>query len=713
VIGLAYTRAPGVVDSLNIQDHLARSAGTLSETHTIGQTFVARAARLSAIQVCWIVSDDFAFASASSITFHLRAHVNATDDLATIALPLEQIRHNGCTTFRFPPQVDSREREYYFFLDVLHAEITRGTLSVWASDEDRLPDGTAYYDHTPHRYDLAFRAYTDPDVLATLATCLKIFARRFSLLSVVGLLGALPCLALVLFAPRHVSAARLAFASGLGWAVAAVVLGQFHTVIVAPLVALFITGALAQCPTSPAPHCSTPHARGEIALLAVLALLAFALSLAQFADLPAPLWVDSYQHAADIQSILNHYHAPRDRIYHFGFHSIVAWIVRLTHASIPAAMIAVGQLVIVQMGLSFFALGERLTRSAMVGFACAICVWFLTPTPMYFLTWGRYPLLLGTAILPIALIAAMDWLDAPRLDARASVLVVVTLMGLGSAHLRLLAFYVLFVTMYCLWRGASVRRYATLALGLIALGIGWGAMALSQQESARNLTTMLAFWSGIDLTTALEVMRSHYGVVVGILAALGLGSAIAQRRAHTLFIVAWFSVLMLCAALFTFVGSPLLEVPFVVLMGFVPAAFLVGEFATRVLSHARGVGLMVAIVVSVLGAREMLTIFNPLTILFTRADERAMQWIADNTHHEARFLVNTFEWYPGTFMPTDGGAWIPYFARRAIVTSPTQPFTHVYLGRRAGILRARDFADPTRYVLVYAQEGVSIWEVKK
>ncbi len=447
-------------------------------------------------------------------------------------------------------------------------------------------------------------------------------------------------------------------------------------------------------------------------VLALFALLALTVGILQFADLPAPLWVDSYRHAADIHHILTHGHAPPAQVYHFGFHHLVVWLVQLADTAIPAAMILAGQFIVVQIGLSFFAFGARWTQSRVVGFASALGVWFLTPTPMYFLTWGRYPLLLGIAILPIALIAALDWLDAPRDDARALFIALVTLAGLASAHLRLLAFYVLFVMLYSIWRGIPARRLMALALPLLVLGIVGSARWLSQPNGTHNVLAALTFWSGIELTTAFRILTSHYGVMAWCLAMGGLGLAILQRNASLCAIVAWFGTLTVGAMLFTAIGVPLVEIPFVLLMGFFPAALLMGNLAHWAFSKARWLVSLVGIVIALLGAREMLTIFNPITILFTRADARAMQWIVTHTPPDARFLVNTFEWYPHTFVPTDGGAWIPYFTRRAIVTDPASPFTHVYLGQRQGIWHASDFADPTRYVLMYAQDGVMIWQVK-
>jgi len=178
----------------------------------------------------------------------------------------------------------------------------------------------------------------------------------------------------------------------------------------------------------------------------------------------------------------------------------------------------------------------------------------------------------------------------------------------------------------------------------------------------------------------------------------------------------------------------MLDVPFVVLLGFFPAALLVGELA-RVLyrqtckvfgNFGSLAWVSVGLLVSLLGAREMLSIVNPTTILFTRADERAMAWIQANTPSDARFLVNSFAWLPSTYIPADGGSWIPYTTHRAIVFPENsivpdalaqwidaQHIAYIYLGRRAGVLYARDFADaPERYTLVYEGEGVRIWRVR-
>lgn len=761
---LAQTGAPGVVDPLNVQDNLASPAGHLNEAHTLGQTLLVHSPRLSAIQVCWIASDDFSFAPGSRVTFHLRSRVDDSADRVTVALPLDQVRHNQCSAFRFSPQSDSSGRAYYFFLDAASAESTRGWFSVWASADDVLPEERAYYDDIPADYDLVFRTYSAPDFFAAFDTFREIFARQLPILLIAALMCALPGLALLAtaagrpptainFHPNFGERKRIgnfpetfALIGGLGFAAlsaASLALLWFQLSVAWIIGAIIIAGGMILAivrgkiiigvfdsdekrttkdeirrPSFILRHSKSADRNLQtLAILAALALLALAVGLVQFAELPAPLWVDSYSHAADIQNLLTQGRVPLNKIYHFGFHGIVALLIQTSGISIPAAIILIGQLIVVQIGLSFFAFGKRWTGSDVVGLASAICVWFLAPTPMYFLTWGRYPLLLGVALLPIAFICAMDWIDAPRFDVRAFSLVVVTLAGLAFAHLRLLAFYVVFLAIYCAWQRAHARRLAWLVLIGAPIGILWLAMLLSQPDGARNLSAQIAFWSGIDLATAFEILQSHHGSIAWTLAALGLVVVFARRNARALIVVAWFGALLALAGLLTLIGAPLLEVPFVVLMGFFSAALLIGELAQVAFTQARRIGLLVGVCVSLLGAREMLTIVNPATILFTRADEKAMTWIAANTPEDARVRVNTFAWYPGVHVPSDGGAWIPYFTHRAIVMPNNAPdaqaYTHIYLGRRAGILRARDFADVARYEVVYEEAGVKIFRCRR
>lgn len=136
-------------------------------------------------------------------------------------------------------------------------------------------------------------------------------------------------------------------------------------------------------------------------------------------------------------------------------------------------------------------------------------------------------------------------------------------------------------------------------------------------------------------------------------------------------------------------------------------------------------------------------------VLATAADREAIEWIAENTRREARFLTNAQPWLAAADMGSDAGWWILPLTGRQVSTPPVvftygpadyqqlvrattgtvinyQPgteqaiydlivrrgITHIYLGSRGGPLSAELFADRTRFELIYEQEEVRIYRVR-
>ncbi len=733
---LVFAGTAAVVEPASVQDHAAIPAGALTRGQTRGQTFVFRAPRLSAIQVRWAVADDFAFAPQSRVTFHLRAPASAFD-LATVSLPLDQIRHNDFATFEFTPIPDSQDRAYSFFLDAEQAEITRGWFSVWASDADALPDGALTINGEPAGNDLVMRAYFAPDGALAWAALRDTLGREPLAAGITVLIWLVPGLALLWLAGdlgKHPLGETVARASGLSLAAlsaASLVTLGWGSGAYLGLLALSGGALILRARARPAPVNRVRATAPDWVLLA-LATLALAISFIQLWNLPAPLWVDSPTHAAYIKTFLDSGRLPLASIYHLGYHSIVALLVQLSGASIPQAMILVGQLLVTQTGLTTFLLCQRLTGSAVAGVISASVIWFLCPTPTYFVTWGRYPLLLGAALLPLALLAASEWIESPRFNARAFFFAALTFVGLAFAHIRLVAFYAVFVALdfgFASWR---VRRGATFArrvfgLAGIALLVGaiWLGVLFGNQISVEAILAFNAGAPQIDLATALAVMRSYWGDWVAALAAIGGGVALIRKSASGWRLLIGSALLggIACGA------SEWIAPSFLVLMAFLPMAIWIGDLASR-LTFKRAI-LVLGVLVSLAGAREMLTIVNPATILYTRADAAAADWLARNTPGEARVLVNSFLWYGASYLPADGGGWLPYTAQRAIefldaTSAPAQVdadalapwlaargITHIYLGQRAGILRVENFArQPERYTLVYDRAGIKIFRVR-
>ncbi len=743
----AWTGYSDAVDLRNIQEDAAVAAGALT-SERIGQTFVAHQSRLHALEVRWIVPADFRPTAESRVTLHLRRSAGDDEDLATAVVPLADLGNNQFTKFVFPALQDSNERSFYFFFELEPAGVERGFLSLWASGQDAYPDGQMNVNERPVDRDLVFRAYYEPSVPMLLGTLIERLEEYGWGLVLALLLLLIPG---ILLAPLdHTFAAPLVLGTGLAALSALSLLLLFfridHPFALALIAALVLAGAALRWRSF-----RRARAPGQLAsslLWLVPAVLSLGVGLLQVRDLTVPLWVDSFTHARWIDILLSNGQLPASNFYHLGYHAVTALLARLAGLEIPQAMLLMGPLLITQAGSSVLLLSRRLTGSLVAGLASAICIWFLSPTPSYFTTWGRYPLLMGAALLPIALLSVVDWIDQPRFHLPTLGVAVLTFAGLAFAHARLAVFYIVFVVIYLLYilRHSPNRDRAPLwrfgILFLMALGVGsiWLVFVFLRGLEPQVLLAENAGAPSIDVATAVAVSLRHHGPELILLSLAAAVVGLVRRSKTTIVSLLWYVILFVIALLPRSEGAGALISPdLVILMAFVPVALIVGD-AVSYLYARLGTGDLVkrrliwgitGAVVILIGARDLVSIVNPSTVQFSSADEQAMEWIRERTPREATFWVNSFDWYNSAFVPADGGAWIPFLTGRSIhfmdgpsalrMSNPEQlagwiadrQIGYVYLGMRSGILRRADLAcRPDRYALVYDRDGVEIYQLR-
>jgi hypothetical protein len=142
-------------------------------------------------------------------------------------------------------------------------------------------------------------------------------------------------------------------------------------------------------------------------------------------------------------------------------------------------------------------------------------------------------------------------------------------------------------------------------------------------------------------------------------------------------------------------------------------------------------------------------VVNPDTILATKADEAAIEWAAEHTPADARFLVGVTPWL-NVYRGTDGGWWLlplagrwtsvppvlyvygaPDYVRavgelsKAVANLPRdqkrqiydlierERITHIYLGPHSGPLAPETFAGDPTFEKVYERDGVTILAVHR
>jgi hypothetical protein len=357
--------------------------------------------------------------------------------------------------------------------------------------------------------------------------------------------------------------------------------------------------------------------------------------------------------------------------------------------------------------------------------------------------------------------------------------------GLALTHYVVTLFYALFVLAWLAlsvgWRGrdeggglagrAAVPRLAVVALLALGLALPWAprfagsriapaAAALSTNKLSNpdlwGVVRPADVW-GTVAPLALAPLDRHVGLGLAAATAFALGWGLARRQRVVALGALWIA-LLLVGAYPGVVGWDVTGVlkDFTVAIGlYVPAGLVVGgaladlvDGAARRSARALPLAVVATITVAAALAWKDRAPVDPVHVLVTPADERAMAWIRHHTAPEAVFLAGSFHAFGGS-VPAgdDAGWWIPLLAERQNTLPPItaglelgfdpalldrlneltaatsegldEPatralldeagVTHVYLGKTGQSLDRAALAASADWERVYDEEGVQIY----
>ncbi len=442
------------------------------------------------------------------------------------------------------------------------------------------------------------------------------------------------------------------------------------------------------------------------ALLLVMTAMALLVQLFVVRELPVGMWGDSYHHTMIAQLMVTNgglfsswqpYAPLATFTYHYGFHSLVAWLSWLSGTAVAQSLLLVGQVQIALTVPLVYLFTQRLVNNERAALWAALIAGFAGLMPMFYVNWGRYTQLAGQTILLPCLVAWMRLLDLAlqrpyplRQVLRLLILVVLLTAGLALTHYRVGVFAACFVAIYALvlllahWRNWPALD-GLLGTGLIAgeltllLILPW-LLRLREGALLRIGQHFLQQNIGTEATNTLpldQLLTLYTPLTLLLLAICGIVLLLAQRQRAGLLLAGWATLVWLAAN------------PYLIGL---PGAGIVTNFAVLIASYlvlAPLSGAAVALLVSWLerklgqplllsylqvGAGTLLLIWsvswqqqivNPAFMLFTAADAQAMAWIRAETSPEARFFVNSFPAYSGTlYAGSDGGWWLPFMTNR-------------------------------------------------
>lgn len=512
--------------------------------------------------------------------------------------------------------------------------------------------------------------------------------------------------------------------------------------------------------------------------LTVLGIFVF-WRLWQAKDLVFPNWVDSQHHVLIIRKMIEsgglpstlEPYLPGPFYYHFAFHAVTALFSVLSGLAPEQSVLLLGQVMNACVGLSVYALAKAIGRDWRVGLLAAFFVTFVTKMPGYYLSWGRYTLLTGVLILPVAM-AEIELLRRKTAKLwQTTGLFLLTVGTLLSHYLAAFLLGIYFVIVGINWLVGSIRKkkadwpaLLTLAtpafLGLLA-STRWYIRVLRYSANFVNKTIhfpserMTLSQNQLDyLKYILSPVASY--LLIG-LAVIGLVWACFKSKWRP------FALWSLILILFT-----------------LPLGFMILSFR----SDYYGLILFLTITImsaccliwfhdflnNKLGKNKIITIsflililaclgwggynnedaVNDSTLLINEADVTALDWIKKHTPETARFFVNTASWGYGLYRGVDGGGWIlPYTGRWSLSPTMFYPYgadknistTWTDWGKRASIVTTcgidfwelvaeanldyvytRTGTDGLQYeelincdglICLYQAESVSIWLIER
>lgn len=786
------------------QEFSSDAIGMVDDAHTVGQTFVARRPRLTGVEL-WVRSPRHPGTTGAGVLIvELFSDQQETVPLASVSLAVGPALGGYPMRVIFPPRNDPLDKRYYLRLGASNT-----TIDVLGRNEDAYPGGEAFVDGAPIDADLAFRLLYDYGPEAILGDLLSVLPRTWLVFPLAALL-ILPgwvLLDLPKLGGDFDGGEQVALAAGLSMAVVALMLlwtssvglhwGRSAVVVGAVLLAalagwLFFRRVTRLRTLSPGvPQQTRSSVKWQAWTLAGIFVLSLAVRLIMIRDMAAPAWVDSVHHALLAQLIVDEGALPDTYApfviadtasYHAGFHGVVAAFHWLSGLDVAQALLLLGQVLNASMALVAYLLAKEMTEDPVVGLVAALVVGVFTPMPAYYASWGRYTHLAGLLILP-AVITLMrrGLLSEPRGGGaiadqcgnkkRYLVLATVALGGLIFTHYRIAAFYGCFLLAYLMGqrygRGTRLQHLADDAMRLAATG--GGAVVLTLPWLVSTLTTLwlpkLQAWSKAEPSVYFDFSWAYLtpglGKYVLALASIGLGWALLRRQRFALTLMIWVALLFLLASpgLVGLPGGGFVNFSSVEISLFLPLSILAGYAVSQLLALpqrylpmrwkalCQGVIACLALALVVYGARTILPILNPGTVLYRQADDAAMAWIRENTPEDARFLVNPMLWSAYMYAGYDGGYWIGPLASRQTIPPPVlyglgsqddvravnelcaavmeqgqDPDTlrpllrewdisHIYIGARGGVLSAKALMQSEFYRLLYSKDGTWVFKV--
>ena len=377
--------------------------------------------------------------------------------------------------------------------------------------------------------------------------------------------------------------------------------------------------------------------------------------LAYLRGIVLPPYADSPEHYLIVQDFLTSAAEPsafysidtiENRYYHFGFHSVAAWITSASGLDAADSISLLGQLFLVILPISTFALVYSATQNSTAGFVTMLFAAFAWRMPAFAANWGKYPAIAGLSLFPAVVgLWIFCWRRRPVAEISHGMLLVAT-TGLVLVHTRLVICMLLVLISFFIIR---------ILLSLTDIYV-WKVSLLVLLSVAAFLSTreylMTFYENGYYLALALVLFLLPFAF-----------SLRAELSLSILFFILGASVLSHISITVHEYDLALLDQPFLEILLCIPLSLLGGIGFAGLLNEIQQpagrrltfFALLALLLFSFVSADSVYP--DPCCNYVRASDLQAIQWLEKNTPGDAVIWIAAFR--PNRYrIATDSGVWI-------------------------------------------------------
>lgn len=436
-------------------------------------------------------------------------------------------------------------------------------------------------------------------------------------------------------------------------------------------------------------------------ILVAILIISLLVRFIQVKDILVAPGSDSYHHTLIAQLIVENGGIPQSYepyaplesfTYHFGFHSLVAFLYWVSGISIIKLVIFTGQILNAFALLSVFIFVDRLFEDKKMALLSSLIVGLISIFPAYYINWGRFTQLTGMVILPVALLLVIESIKMEKRDLKVLFISGLSISGLFLSHYRIIIAFFGFLLLYFLYGiyqnrhnrnvvQENLTRYIVIGLIALVLLLPWFIHLLKEPQILISANDSKVSASAFSIARIGDAISYYSNMPLLILFIGGILVGLFKRNKYVILITSWVLILIAFSNPFwmKLPGSGLLDFVTVVTILYFPVAVISSYLVTYLLqtfkitsSHNLLIFSICLAITVPFFAVNMIGTFSPENVYVKPGDVNAMNWIEANTESNATFLIDSysFDFLQEFLTGIDSGYWIPLLAKRNVTIPP-------------------------------------------